>query len=58
MSICKHMIKKTIKEAKNVKSPERIKRSLKLLLDNVVYLKLSFNYLIMLSLRNHFWVGY
>lgn len=52
------MIKKMIKEAENVKSPERIKRSLKILLDNVVYLKLSFNYLIMLSLRNHFWVGY
>ena len=33
------MIKKMIKEAENVKSPERIKRYLKLLWDRAVYLK-------------------
>ena len=34
--ICKQMIKKTMKKVENVKQPERIKRSLKLLWDDAV----------------------
>ena len=35
MKICKQMIKKTIKEAENVKQPGRIKASLKVMLFKV-----------------------